>query len=300
MGWRRQEHLAQIVEEHGSPALTKAIVGLIEEGLAARNKKERAERDEAKKGQPRNPYITDAGKCPRQIFFRLTGVEETEPLTTDSLANFGIGHAIEEWIAGILEDADIDIVREIYVRIEGDNGTIISGRADFFVSIALRMSSGEVEHFLLELKSVNSRGMGWMIKRHEEGKDDHRRQLRLYLDASRQGLLDINPDCVACEGKGRVVQESNGRRRHRICRLCRPFFKTGVLLYVVKDPTKGEPVLHAYEVPYDSELAEGDKEFLSLIDSMAKEGTDPGRPKEYEKNKFPCSYCSFKTFCWSS
>ena len=71
------------------------------------------------------------------------------------------------------------------------------------------------------------------------------------------------------------------------------------LVYCVKDATRREPTVHAFEVKYDRDMAIADLDNLAEIAHMAKKDVDPGIPYGYTKTTYPCSYCDWKTFCWS-
>lgn len=268
MAWQKPQHLAQVVEANGTGSATATIVRWVEEGIKAANDASQAERIAAKGTDKKaNPYATDAGKCVRQVYFSLTGVPQTEPLTTDSYINFGVGHSVEEWLAGCLKASGAEVMQEVRIEIPAGD-TVVSGRVDFLLGL-------KEENALVELKTTSSRAMGAMLRYGELGKDDHRKQANIYLHASQLGLLPHKYDHA-------------------------------YLVYCVKDATRREPPLHAFQVNYDKSAAEADLKSLALIAKMAAAGRDPGIPAEYqakfaEKGKtpvFPCGYCSYKTHCW--
>lgn len=259
MSPRPQVHLRQLVEEHGEAAGSRLIVDLLEQGLQEKQKQKDAARKEEKgPDHVQNPYFTDALKCERAVYFRLTGEPQTEPLTTDSLINFEVGHAVEEAFGLLLEFLPgVKVVREVGVEVEV-NGIRVSGRLDFLLLL-------EEDGILIELKAINSRSLGYMLKRQMPGRDEHRAQLRLYLHTSQVGNLIVDDKPLK--------------------------FDLGYLVYVVRDTTKGEPPIHAFPVPYDKEVAEGDLEWLSMVAHRAEQHADPGIPFGYEgPKKFPCAY----------
>ncbi len=196
-----------------------------------------------------NPWVTDAGKCIRQVGLSLRNVPQSDPLTTDSLINFGVGHAVESWLASLLTSHGLEIQREVKVAIE-HQGVNVTGRADLLAVGA---------DLLLEIKSTSSRALGYTRK--DGGKDDHKAQINLYL-------------------------------RH----YAKP---NGVLLYVAKDAIKGENPLFAVDVPYNAREADADLDSLAELARTAQAGLPPPAiPDGLTKSKFPCSYCSYKTYCW--
>lgn len=237
------------------------IVEMIERGLELDYEKQQEE-------NPREPglHVSHVNKCSRQTYFELTGTPISNPLTTDSLVNFKVGRAVEDAFTSMLAAAGATIIREAEVRIPV-NGTKVVGHIDtlgIFVD----------DHFAVELKSTSSRSMRFTAK--EGGKEDHKRQLHLYLHGINQGLLD--------EQFGQEVRLDHA-----------------YLTYLVKDATKGEQVVHPFNVPYDEHLANNDLFTLKLVEEMAQEGIDPGVPDEYGPNHWLCkSYCSYRTRCFGS
>lgn len=274
MSPRPQTHLRELVDSYGEAAGSRFIVDLLEAGLAEKQKAKDEQRAIEKQGVKPNPYFTDALKCERAIYFRLTGEPETEPLTTDSLINFEVGHAIEEAFATMLSYPGVQMLREQSMEFS-INGVRISGRLDFLLLLLQ-------ESILVELKAINSRSLGFMLKRQMPGRDEHRHQINLYLHGSQQGLLQRKTDVDGNRLLVPVVEK----------------FDLGYLVYVVRDATKGEPPIHAFPVRYDKQMAEGDLEFLAQISHRADARNDPGIPVGFEKKKFPCSYCSWKGRCW--
>lgn len=251
---RPTQHLAEIVRNHGSGDATEELRAILHDGLFALNDKKReiriAERGTADK---KNPHISDAGKCPRAVVYSLMNAEPSDPFTADSLMNFLVGSAVEEAWAAILTAAGAEFIREEHVSIPSGD-TVITGRKDFDGIRLLWHGS------VIELKSTNSRSMGWMLKKQEQGKPEHRRQLNLYL-------FDKNAE-------------------------------SGYLVYLVKDATKGEPILHAWKVELDRAQAEDDIDALARCHEEARSGSLPQIPEGNKQSAYPCSYCNFRTKCW--
>lgn len=257
------QHLAEVESKEGTGDGSGAIRNLVEVGLKNANDASQKARAEAKGTDEKTyPYVTDAGKCSRQVWFSLQNVDKSETLTTDSLVNFGVGHAVEEWLAVVLEAQGAEIVREYSIK-HLHKGTIVSGRVDFIVTLP-------DFNCLIELKTISSRAMGFMLRQKKPGRDEHRKQLNLYEHFSQLSMI-------------------NGR-----------MYDVGYLVYVVKDATKAEPTVHAFKVKYDRDMAIADLDNLAEIASMAKKNIDPGIPLGYKKSAYPCTYCDWKTFCWNN
>lgn len=178
---RPQQHLRDAIEGAPVPNGTAVILPLIVAGLAKLREQEQADRAEARGGaEKRNPHISDAGKCPRRNVLSLMNVAETEPLDTDSLLRFTLGHAFEEAVGKILTAYQgATFIREERVEIAtGD--TIITGRQDFG---AVRLSLDE--DTTLELKSSNARAVGFLVKSGSPN-EDHISQLNLYLHGTKK------------------------------------------------------------------------------------------------------------------
>lgn len=292
----RQEHLGDLIQRLGVGGDgTAAIVGLLEAGLFAERDRKQKAREIAKAGEKPNPFFTDAGKCERAIYKRLIEEEESNPLTVDSLANFKLGNAIEDAFGSVLAKAVKGrVLREVSMEVDVD-GVRVSGRSDFLVLAPV----GDNQHAIIELKKTSSRAMKFMLSRDLPGRDEHRRQLNLYLHASHQ------PDfpCLTCMGKGAIW----GHQHPLPCWKCNETgkrstapFEVGYLVYLIADATKGEPVAHAFQVVYDEFGAKSDLEFLRHVAKRAETGDDPSIPEGYSKTKFPCSYCSFQKNCWGA
>ncbi len=122
-------------------------------------------------------YITDAGKCPRAIFFKFKKAP-AEKMDPRILMIFDHGDHIHQMIMKSLFGA-----RKIHVvgaEINIPPQEIISGRADAIVS------DGE-SLYVLDIKSIN----GQMFRMLKGPKEDHINQIQLYLHFFKQkkGIL---------------------------------------------------------------------------------------------------------------
>jgi len=250
------QHLGEIVSQLGTGKGTKAIVDLIETQLHQEQAEEQDRRKAEGKGGPRL-YVTDVGRCPASVWNRLMEVPETQPLTTDSLVNFRVGHAVEEAFMSLVGVEGV-VCREIPLTLRAGDA-IVYGRADFML----------LNNVLVELKSISSRSMGWTLKREENGRPEHNSQANLYLRASQEGTLG---------------DETMGAF---------PLLDLAYLVYVVKDSTKGEPVVHAFEVPYSPRKAMEDLEFFAGIWWDFERGVQPICDCEKRFNKKGPLYCAW-------
>jgi hypothetical protein len=175
---RKQAHLAQVVNLHGTPAGTEIVLPIIAEGLRKLREDEQARRIEQRGTDKKlNPSVSDAGKCERKVVLSLLNVPESDPLDTDSELRFLVGHAFEDAIAQILERYQgSTYLREERVEIAAGD-TKITGRRDFD---AVRVQDGDV---VWELKASNARSLSFLLKRGTPN-DDHVSQLNLYLHAT--------------------------------------------------------------------------------------------------------------------
>jgi hypothetical protein len=281
-GYVGNVHLSKVEEQFGTGDGSRAIRDLVAGGLAKRREEEQAERAKTRPDGKVNPHVSDAGKCPRKIFFSLIGEPETNPPDNDSLINFAVGNAVEEAFAYLIEPLGGEVIREVRVEIPVRD-TVVTGRADFLVAL-------EKFDSILELKSINSRSLKWMLKKQEAGKEDHRRQLNLYLHASKNGLLRVPTWMTVGEGDRKIKAEVGTRPL---------FFDKGFLVYIVKDATKGEPPVHAFEVQYSERRAKADLADMWRVYELALVDADPGIPDGYKRNAYPCNYCPFQDRCWS-
>lgn len=112
-------------------------------------------------------YITDAGRCPRTIFFKFKNVPR-EAIEANILRMFDHGDHIHQLIMKPLFG-----VREIHVVASEINippQELVSGRADAI------LSTGD-ELYVLDIKSMNS----MIFKNLSEPKEENVNQLQLYL-----------------------------------------------------------------------------------------------------------------------
>ncbi len=126
-------------------------------------------------------YITDAGKCPRSIFFKFKKVskEEIEPRI---LRLFDHGDSIHHLILKPLISLGLTVWGEIKIPPQ----QIISGRADAVLSI-------ENELYVLDIKSMNSMVFRGLSKPKEE--NVFQVQLYLHFFNIKKGiLLYVNKD----------------------------------------------------------------------------------------------------------
>ena len=260
----------QVVAEVGVGAATPEITALFEKALVVRDDNEQArrllQRGTLKK---QNPHITDMGKCPRKVYFSLTGEPETEPLTLQSRVNFQVGHAVEEAFADLLSELDGRIIREAHVTFPG--APPVTGRIDFLTYL-------DDFDAMVELKSTSSLAMKLGMQNDEMPKDDHKRQIRAYLAASAKGYID-----------GMEART----------------YSHGYLVYVVKDAKKGQEPVQAFHVAHEPGLVEADIAWLRNIAQKAKAGMDAGIPDYLRDHKertgklsWICQYCPFKSRCW--
>lgn len=110
-------------------------------------------------------YITDAGKCPRAVFFKFKNAPR-EPMDARIMRIFEHGENIHRSIFNILYRLRIGCVTEIPIPSQ----EIISGRADAILCIGN-------ENYVLDIKSMNS-----MIFRNlMSPKEENIYQIQLYL-----------------------------------------------------------------------------------------------------------------------
>ncbi|KKP32890.1 MAG: hypothetical protein A2312_03170 [Candidatus Staskawiczbacteria bacterium RIFOXYB2_FULL_32_9] len=110
-------------------------------------------------------YITDAGKCPRAVFFKLKNVQR-EGLNARILRIFEHGEHIHRNIFNILYRLRVGVTTEIPIPAQ----EIISGRADAILCI-------DKENYVLDIKSINSMVFRTLL----EPKQDNVFQIQLYM-----------------------------------------------------------------------------------------------------------------------
>jgi len=126
-------------------------------------------------------YITDAGKCPRAVFFKFKNAPR-EKLDARILRIYEHGEYLHRNIFNILYRLKIGVTTEVSIPAK----EIVSGRADAILCI-------NHENYVLDIKSINS-----MIFRNLTApKDENLYQLQLYLhyfDIKKGILLYIDKD----------------------------------------------------------------------------------------------------------
>lgn len=143
--------------------------------------REREKRE--KRGKERTQfYISEAGKCPRNIFFRFKQAPSRE-IEAEKLRLFEYGNYIHQLILRPL--FSLRLIRATEVDISPQE--IITGRADAIISI-------DGEPYILDIKSISGR---MNLEKMEEPKLEDRYQIQLYLHhfGIKKGiLLYLNKD----------------------------------------------------------------------------------------------------------
>jgi CRISPR/Cas system-associated exonuclease Cas4 (RecB family) len=128
-------------------------------------------------------YISQAGKCPRAIFFKFKNVPEKE-LDANILRLFDHGDHMHQLIMNsLLSTRDIHVVAS---EVNIDPQEIVSGRADAIISDGKSL-------YVLDIKSMNS----MIFKTLSEPKEENVDQIQLYLyyfKAPKGILLYVNKD----------------------------------------------------------------------------------------------------------
>ncbi len=110
-------------------------------------------------------YVTDAGKCPRAIFFKFKNAPR-EPMDARIMRIFEHGEHIHRNIFNILYRLKIGVTTEVPIPAQ----ELISGRAD-----AILCMNGE--NYVMDIKSMNS----MIFKNMSVPKEENVYQIQLYL-----------------------------------------------------------------------------------------------------------------------
>ncbi len=110
-------------------------------------------------------YITDAGKCPRAVFFKFKNAPR-EKMNARILRIFDRGEHMHRNIFNILYRLRIGVTTEVSIPAQ----EIISGRADAILCI-------DNENYVLDIKSINS----MIFRKLTEPKEENIYQIQLYL-----------------------------------------------------------------------------------------------------------------------
>jgi len=120
-------------------------------------------------------YITDAGKCPRAVFFKLKNAPK-EPMDARILRIYERGEHMHRNIFNILYRLKIGVATEVSIPSQ----EIISGRADAIFCIGN-------ENYVLDIKSINS----MVFRNMQSPKKENVFQVQLYMHyfGIKKGLL---------------------------------------------------------------------------------------------------------------
>lgn len=121
--------------------------------------------DHFKERDKNNFYITDAGKCPRQIYFKFKKYPRQEP-EPRILRIFDHGDYTHMRIMSTL--FGLGIVRAVEIKIPPQE--IISGRSDAIISI-------DGKPYVVEIKSISQ----YKFQKLAAPEQDHMKQIQLYL-----------------------------------------------------------------------------------------------------------------------
>jgi CRISPR/Cas system-associated exonuclease Cas4 (RecB family) len=110
-------------------------------------------------------YITDAGKCPRAVFFKFKNAPR-QPIDARIMRIFEHGENIHRNIFNILYRLRLGVVTEIPIPSQ----EIISGRADAILCVGN-------ENYVLDIKSMNS----MIFRKLAEPKLENVYQVQLYM-----------------------------------------------------------------------------------------------------------------------
>lgn len=129
-------------------------------------------------------YISDAGKCPRLIFFKFKNAP-TKKMEPRILRIFDQGNYVHLRLMRDLFSLGVAVASEINIPPKED----ISGRADAIISV-------DNELYVVDFKSINS----MILNRLKEPKEDNVLQLQLYLH-----FFKIKKGILLYEGKDTSV-----------------------------------------------------------------------------------------------
>jgi len=119
--------------------------------------------------KPRNGklYVSEVGKCPRQIYFEFKGYE-TEKRKPETQRAFENGDKFHQRMMAVLYSCpEVNIIAS---EVDIPPNDLLGGRVDAIVSI-------KSKNYILELKSIGSYG----FKLLDEPKQEHVHQLQLYM-----------------------------------------------------------------------------------------------------------------------
>jgi len=130
-------------------------------------------------------YISEAGKCPRQVYFSFKGLPKKD-FAPSFLMLFDLGDNVHKMVAkAMLSSKEVEVL-----ALEKDipPEEIISGRFDQIIKVGNEL-------FILDVKSINSRAYSYL----KAPKEDNVLQINLYLhyfDIKKGVLLYVDKDTL--------------------------------------------------------------------------------------------------------
>ena len=121
--------------------------------------------DEQKNREQLHFYITDAGKCPRAVFFKFKNAPR-EALDPRILRIFERGEQMHQNIFNIFYRLRIGVTTEVKIP----ESEMVSGRADAILCL-------DGENYVVDIKSMNS----MVFRKLSEPKEENIFQIQLYL-----------------------------------------------------------------------------------------------------------------------
>jgi len=255
------------------------IISIIDEQVLA----EEAERNA--NWTRRSHYASDINACTRQLWYRWTNVEASNPNTAGSLLKMKAGLFWEEIVAKYLKRAGIEFVEQVHVQ-----KTLpvlkypIGQRFDFVI---VDPADGELTG--IEAKSSNGRGVkGWM---NGELREEHIRQVATYINTS-----ELTRWYIPCFGRDNAYRGQFSIHKKDGDPMLWIGFRDG-LFRKVKDPyeesitrlVRLEALLESHTLP--------DRDFRVAIKGGEIKDKFQKNKIEY-KSAWQCQYCAFRDRCW--
>jgi hypothetical protein len=208
--------------------------------------------------------------CPRAAVYDYKGYEESDPTEMRSMRIMDRGTEVHEFIQAMVTESIIakegqpsDFLPEVKVDHAGIKGScdgLLKVDGDLY-EVQEYKSIGPNGKKYLYPKPYGKRGPGNV----PQAKPEHIKQARIYHRGLKAMGYAVTDWCT--------------------------------IVYIDRDDWSVlEFRVNAWS---DVEWYEFLAEIADLEDNV-HEGTLPDRPAEYERTKFPCSYCNFNTRCWEN
>jgi hypothetical protein len=215
--------------------------------------------------------VSSAGKCARAIGLSISGLEASDPISSESLMNFAIG----DFVHDVVQSAIVSKWPDAQLETVGTIGDYLEGHSDVLYS------AEDGQRVVLEIKSIADFGF----------------KLATGVKLKSNGQWNKKDQVAEGPKRDHLSQAAIYGVMHGAAYIS--------IVYVRKTAAKDEPITWEwrYEMSALRGMADVEIQRLKQIVELVRDNRMPDR--EYEgkiidpltTKKFPCSYCSYRSAC---